>query len=670
MRSVILSIIFLIIYITINAQSPPIIYVAGDGSGDYNCDGTSDQVEINQALDFVAADSNYTTVYLKGPNTFWINEPIYISANTILEGDSNAIIKLVDHARWNTQFKPLIGQKGLTFTFQLGDPSTTTGNITIRGFEIDGNRDHQNEPSGNSFYNAIRLQNCYNITINDMYMHHNLADMVQITNDEFGFDINSQFYNNRIHKNGHDAFFFGFVDNFQVFNNNITNHRTDAGVRTDACNHFQIYNNIIGNDPDRDPSGGAAIEIYAWGQYPVNDVEIYGNYLYGNGDYHGIWLNQRDDDNPAGTLHTHEDVHIHHNIISWYQLAGIAITGFHNTLIENNVIELNEGGGVVFYGGDPVDSTISGFQTILKNNIIVNNTNYGIDNRAPSVHSFISDHNDVYRNSIAHYHNASSTADIHTEPEFAYQDTFYYNTYGNNTYSILSPAWQSAKASQNFSGDLGANEAWMVYHPRSQYGRWDGSHWVNDTITSQCIDRGDPAADFSNEPIPNGDRINLGAYGNTITASKNEVPIVKIQCKIFLEGAYNATNDEMNDNINSDIPTTSPYVENPRTVESIPPNIVDWVLVELRTGIDASTTVISKSVFLHKNGKVVADDGTTGEIELAASEGSYFIVIKHRNHLAVMSKNPVPLNGITSTLYDFTTGSDKFYGTGGAKQLK
>ena len=504
-----------------HAATPPVVYVSGDGSGDYNCDGTSDQVEINQALDFVAADPNYTTVHLKGPHTYWIDEPIYISANTILEGDSDAVVKLIDHAGWNTQYKPLIGQKGLTFTFQLGDPDTTTGNITIRGFEIDGNRDHQSEPSGNSFYNAIRLQNCYNITINDMYMHHNLADMVQVINDEAGFDINSQFYNNRIHKNGHDAFFFGFADNFQVFNNDITNHRTDAGVRTDACNHFQIYNNIIGNDPDRDPSGGAAIEMYAWGPYPVNDVEIYGNYLYGNGYYHGIWLRQRDDDNPAGTLHTHENVHIHHNIISWYQLAGISITGFHNTLIENNVIELNGDGGVVFYGGDPVDPTVSGFQTILKNNIIVNNSNYGIDNRAPDVHAFVSDHNDVYRNSLGSYHNASSTADIHVEPEFAYQDAYYYDTYGNNTYSILSPAWQSAIANQDFTGDLGANEAWQVYHPRSQNGRWDGSQWVDDMITSQCIDMGDPASDFSNEPLPNGGRINLGAFGNTAYASKS-----------------------------------------------------------------------------------------------------------------------------------------------------
>jgi MYXO-CTERM domain-containing protein len=39
-------------------------------------------------------------------------------------------------------------------------------------------------------------------------------------------------------------------------------------------------------------------------------------------------------------------------------------------------------------------------------------------------------------------------------------------------------------------------------------------------------DRGDPADDFSAEPMPNGGRINLGAYGGTAEAelSPDDVP--------------------------------------------------------------------------------------------------------------------------------------------------
>ncbi len=155
-------------------------------------------------------------------------------------------------------------------------------------------------------------------------------------------------------------------------------------------------------------------------------------------------------------------------------------------------------------------------------------------------------------------------------------------------------------------------------------------------------------------------------YVDRIIAVKKKK--VLLQTKIFLEGAYNSSANEMNANLGNSIPTTSPYSEDPRSVNSIPADVVDWVLIQLRTTADG-TAVVSKSAFINKDGRIVADDGATGEIELTAAEGNYYIVIKHRNHLAVMSKDPVSLNGTTSTLYDFTTGSDKFYGNGGAKQL-
>lgn len=44
--------------------------------------------------------------------------------------------------------------------------------------------------------------------------------------------------------------------------------------------------------------------------------------------------------------------------------------------------------------------------------------------------------------------------------------------------------------------------------------------WVVDTVHSPCIDAGAPADDYSLEPQPNGGRINMGAYGNTLEASK------------------------------------------------------------------------------------------------------------------------------------------------------
>ncbi len=66
------------------------------------------------------------------------------------------------------------------------------------------------------------------------------------------------------------------------------------------------------------------------------------------------------------------------------------------------------------------------------------------------------------------------------------------------------------------------------YHIRSARGRyWPRFDiWVLDKVTSPCVDGGDPRADILNEPIPNGGRINIGAYGGTTEASlsSSELP--------------------------------------------------------------------------------------------------------------------------------------------------
>jgi hypothetical protein len=64
------------------------------------------------------------------------------------------------------------------------------------------------------------------------------------------------------------------------------------------------------------------------------------------------------------------------------------------------------------------------------------------------------------------------------------------------------------------------------YHLKSQMGRWDPAvkRWVEDDVTSPCIDAGDPDSLLGDEPWPNGERINMGAYGGTAQASMSLEP--------------------------------------------------------------------------------------------------------------------------------------------------
>jgi hypothetical protein len=61
------------------------------------------------------------------------------------------------------------------------------------------------------------------------------------------------------------------------------------------------------------------------------------------------------------------------------------------------------------------------------------------------------------------------------------------------------------------------------YHLKSQAGRWDPNSqaWVQDDVTSPCIDAGDPMSPIGLEPFPNGGFVNMGVYGGTAEASKS-----------------------------------------------------------------------------------------------------------------------------------------------------
>ena len=149
----------------------------------------------------------------------------------------------------------------------------------------------------------------------------------------------------------------------------------------------------------------------------------------------------------------------------------------------------------------------------------------------------------------------------------------------------------------------------------------------------------------------------------SFTVSGPPPPTVSLGVKIFLHGPYNTAASEMSVALNNAglLPLSSPYAEDGRTISAMPADVVDWVLVELRS-ISGGSAVVSKSALLRKDGQVVADDGLTESISLNAAEGDYFIVIKHRNHLAVMSAAAESLTK-TAVLYDFTTAQIQAFGT-------
>jgi len=93
----------------------------------------------------------------------------------------------------------------------------------------------------------------------------------------------------------------------------------------------------------------------------------------------------------------------------------------------------------------------------------------------------------------------------------------------------------------NGTPDDANDDLWVDgdYHLKSEAGRWDPNKegWVQDGVTSPCIDGGDPMSPIALEPFPNGGMINMGAYGGTAEASKSYFgePV----CETILAGDIN-----------------------------------------------------------------------------------------------------------------------------------
>src|SRR3972149_197309 len=184
---------------------------------------------------------------------------------------------------------------------------------------------------------------------------------------------------------------------------------------------------------------------------------------------------------------------------------------------------------------------------------------------------------------------------------------------------------------------------------------------------SPAIDKGavltNVTDDFDGNQRPAGGGFDIGAYEFGATSGFFS-PALNL--KLFLEGPY--SNGSMLLAMSEFLPLSQPYNTQPwnysgnETVSSIPSGVVDWVLLEIRNNTSASTLIGKRAAFLRNDGLIVDLDGSSQVTFNGMPVGDYYVVINHRNHLSVMSKDPVPISS-ASSLYDFSGGSDKAFGT-------
>jgi hypothetical protein len=147
---------------------------------------------------------------------------------------------------------------------------------------------------------------------------------------------------------------------------------------------------------------------------------------------------------------------------------------------------------------------------------------------------------------------------------------------------------------------------------------------------------------------------------------------VRIAAKILLQGCYNTTTALMNDNLrtNNYLPTTQPHTalglaqvgtNNEATTATVLATtgasaIVDWVQITLRHPTTPSTIIATRSALLQRDGDVVDIDGVSPVQFTGINPGSYYVQLRHRNHLGVCSLLPIALNA-QATIVNFRDGN-------------
>ncbi|WP_299333668.1 hemagglutinin protein [uncultured Psychroserpens sp.] len=159
----------------------------------------------------------------------------------------------------------------------------------------------------------------------------------------------------------------------------------------------------------------------------------------------------------------------------------------------------------------------------------------------------------------------------------------------------------------------------------------------------------------------------------------DDFPRIKLAINVILQGAtFNPNpgeNNLMRDNlrINNYLPTTSPYGDGTTCQADVfntggsngnglsNDDIVDWVFVELRNFSDASSIDSSKSALLQRDGDVVDIDGVS-DLVIPFTPGEYYVAIRHRNHLGVMTASSTFLSQETRDA-NFISSNFNTYGS-------
>lgn len=369
----------------------------------------------------------------------------------------------------------------------LVSPSSANSTIKLINSGTSGtileNLDISNGRHGVIFDDEVTWPLLNNIEILNCYIHEN--GVSESTEDYYGGGINVSGDNHLIlgntissNQSGRGAGVGGSVENitfsYNTVENNTANSDHGGGIFFVGLNNNIEHNLFKGNAVGESIGYGWGGGIFVSGSANLNWNQTIGNTAESKGG--GIFIDE-----------------------------GCIATLEHEIICKNNTVDEWTGGGAGIYvdgTGDNVGSTASiSSCTIAYNSSPGTNGGNGI---------FIE---------------RGSSVEVENSIFYGNTDDFYIDeTSSLNVNFSLSQ--EHIQGMGNTSGDpLFYDYENNDYHLKSTAGRYDTitKVFIEDSISSHCIDRGNLESDFSNETSENGKRINIGVFGNSEESSKTPV---------------------------------------------------------------------------------------------------------------------------------------------------
>ncbi len=398
--------------------------------------------------------------------------------NATISGDFNT-------RDFQTNITTILGDGTQSCIYLSIEQQEISGNATISGFEI------------SSGERGITLFGEYSGFLSNIIIEDNHFQSNGTTNTgQLGGAIGFEGINIIIRRN--------------LFNNNFAGRGGAISRTAGSPENFLITENVIDNNQGFDDHAGA-VYLNGSGTFSFNKVRnnsAANGFNYGWGG--GLMLFNYDT-----TKLMIVSNNIFYNNLAPSRGGAIFVDEAAKVLIDHNLIygnsNLNAEGGAAIYVDSDFDNNPSVVE--IRNCTIANNSADLDEGSALYVQASI-----VKVENCIFWGNGND--DFHLSPD------------GQNAASLevrYTLATENSSGTGNISADpLFVDAQGHDFHLQSTFGHYfDIENFILDNQDSPAIDAGNPLSDFSNEPQGNGNRINLGFYGNTSQASRSSILALK-----------------------------------------------------------------------------------------------------------------------------------------------